>query len=68
MDKTRAMVCNDSETNHIVVQPNVASRDTSPSIRATVKNPALATVNKPVLATVNKPALAMVNKPALALV
>ena len=67
MDKARATVCSDSETI-TVVKPNAASRDTSLSIRATVKNPALATINKPALAMVNKPALAMVDMPALVMV
>ena len=67
MDKARATVCSDLETIS-VVKPNAAIRDTSLSIRATVKNPALATINKPALAMVNKPALAMVDMPALVMV
>ena len=67
MDKARATVCSDSETIS-VVKPTAASRDTSLSIRAMVKNPASATIKKPALAMVNKPALAMVDKPALVMV
>ena len=67
MDRARATECSDLETI-TVVKPNAASRNTSLSIRATVKNPALATINKPALAMVNKPALAMVDKPALVMV